>query len=379
MLNRYPNAREVVWCQEEPQNQGAWYQIRHRLQELCWAAAPVLYAGRAPAAAPATGIAKIHEIEQHALVGAALHSTATEESARETTRLTRAAGRGGRGRGAAAEPPPSRLRCESVMSTEIRVPQLPESVADATLVAWHKQPGEADPSRRESRRSGDRQGRARGAGAGQRRGARAQGQSGTVVTSGQLLAVIEEGAAADAAPQAARRQHAAAASAPRAAAPTAPRAGSAMPRSSVPPCAGWWRRTASTPAPSRPPAATGASPSRTSSVSWARSLRKPHRSMPAAPAGPAAAPAPSPPAPAGARAEQRVPMTRLRAAHRAAPGGGAVDPGAAHDLQRGRSHRSAGAARALQGALREGAGREARLHVVLRQGDRSRRSSVSRW
>ena len=33
------------------------------------------------------------------------------------------------------------------MSTEIRVPQLPESVADATLVTWHKQPG--DPIRRD--------------------------------------------------------------------------------------------------------------------------------------------------------------------------------------------------------------------------------------
>ena len=30
---KYANAREIVWCQEEPQNQGAWYQIRHRLQE----------------------------------------------------------------------------------------------------------------------------------------------------------------------------------------------------------------------------------------------------------------------------------------------------------------------------------------------------------
>jgi 2-oxoglutarate dehydrogenase E1 component len=90
MLNRYPNAREVVWCQEEPQNQGAWYQIRHRLQELVMGRRPVLYAGRGPAAAPATGIAKIHEIEQQTVVAAALHSTATEESARETTRLTAA-------------------------------------------------------------------------------------------------------------------------------------------------------------------------------------------------------------------------------------------------------------------------------------------------
>ncbi len=54
----------------------------------------VLYAGRPPAAAPATGIAKIHEAEQQALIHAALHSTTTEDSARETTRLTVAAGSG---------------------------------------------------------------------------------------------------------------------------------------------------------------------------------------------------------------------------------------------------------------------------------------------
>ncbi len=69
VLTRYPNAREVVWCQEEPQNQGAWYQIRHRLQEAArWDAGQVLYAGRAPAAAPATGISKIHEAEQQRLI-----------------------------------------------------------------------------------------------------------------------------------------------------------------------------------------------------------------------------------------------------------------------------------------------------------------------
>jgi 2-oxoglutarate dehydrogenase E1 component len=88
VVARYPNAREVVWCQEEPQNQGAWYQIRHRLQEPLGQRRIVLYAGRAPAAAPATGIGKIHEAEQQSLIAAALHATATEDSARETTRLT---------------------------------------------------------------------------------------------------------------------------------------------------------------------------------------------------------------------------------------------------------------------------------------------------
>jgi 2-oxoglutarate dehydrogenase E1 component len=88
ILSRYSNAREIVWCQEEPQNQGAWYQIRHRLQEPLGARRLVLYAGRAPAAAPATGIAKIHEAEQAALIDAALRATTTEDSARETTRLT---------------------------------------------------------------------------------------------------------------------------------------------------------------------------------------------------------------------------------------------------------------------------------------------------
>ena len=93
VLDRYPNLREVVWCQEEPQNQGAWYQIRHRLEEPLDKGAEVLYAGRAPAAAPATGIGKSHEREQQTLVDAALHATTTENSARKTPRLTHARGR----------------------------------------------------------------------------------------------------------------------------------------------------------------------------------------------------------------------------------------------------------------------------------------------
>src|SRR5688572_22100437 len=86
-LAKYPNAREVVWCQEEPQNQGAWYQIRHRLQTLV-GKRELLYGGRGPAAAPATGITKIHETEQRGLIEAALSATNKEEGARETKRLT---------------------------------------------------------------------------------------------------------------------------------------------------------------------------------------------------------------------------------------------------------------------------------------------------
>jgi 2-oxoglutarate dehydrogenase E1 component len=90
VLRRYANAREVVWCQEEPQNQGAWYQIRHRLQGPLGGRRDVLYAGRPPAAAPATGITKIHESEQQALVDTALRAAATEGAERETPRLSSA-------------------------------------------------------------------------------------------------------------------------------------------------------------------------------------------------------------------------------------------------------------------------------------------------
>ncbi|HMN46257.1 MAG TPA: 2-oxoglutarate dehydrogenase E1 component [Povalibacter sp.] len=93
ILRKYSAAREIVWCQEEPQNQGAWYQIRHRLQEPLSADHQLLYAGRAPAAAPATGIFKMHVEQQQGLVDAALRSTSTEESLRQTTRLKAAANR----------------------------------------------------------------------------------------------------------------------------------------------------------------------------------------------------------------------------------------------------------------------------------------------
>jgi 2-oxoglutarate dehydrogenase E1 component len=86
-LRQFPQAREVVWCQEEPQNQGAWYQIRHRLQEPLEQNQELLYSGRAPAAAPATGIMQLHTAEQHGLVSAALTARTHEDSARALSRL----------------------------------------------------------------------------------------------------------------------------------------------------------------------------------------------------------------------------------------------------------------------------------------------------
>jgi 2-oxoglutarate dehydrogenase E1 component len=91
-LARYPKAQEIIWCQEEPQNQGAWYQIRHRLQDLAGERLPVYYAGRASAAAPATGLAKLHDAEQQRLVSTALSASAQEHTQRNLPRLTLAQG-----------------------------------------------------------------------------------------------------------------------------------------------------------------------------------------------------------------------------------------------------------------------------------------------
>ena len=72
ILKEYEHVDDIVWCQEEPQNQGAWYQIRHRLQEPLQDRQELYYAGRPSAAAPAGGIFKIHLQQQQELVEAAL-------------------------------------------------------------------------------------------------------------------------------------------------------------------------------------------------------------------------------------------------------------------------------------------------------------------
>ncbi len=82
----YPKATEIVWCQEEPQNQGAWYQIRHRLSEPLTDRHQLFYAGRPGAAAPASGIHALHVRQQEALVAAALAADASGRGVKPVAR-----------------------------------------------------------------------------------------------------------------------------------------------------------------------------------------------------------------------------------------------------------------------------------------------------
>jgi 2-oxoglutarate dehydrogenase E1 component len=67
-MKRYPNATEVVWCQEEPQNQGAWYQTAHYFRENMREDQKLYYAGRPASASPAGGYMARHIERQKALV-----------------------------------------------------------------------------------------------------------------------------------------------------------------------------------------------------------------------------------------------------------------------------------------------------------------------
>ena len=72
-LAKYPQLQEVVWCQEEPKNQGAWYQSRHHFVDNIDPQIKLSYAGRVASAAPAVGNYKTHISEQKAVVQSALY------------------------------------------------------------------------------------------------------------------------------------------------------------------------------------------------------------------------------------------------------------------------------------------------------------------
>ena len=79
LLDGYVNAREIVWCQEDPRNQGAWYQIQHHLRALKRGDQSLGYAGRPPSASPACGYAHLHQAQQQSLVDTALSDRAVDD------------------------------------------------------------------------------------------------------------------------------------------------------------------------------------------------------------------------------------------------------------------------------------------------------------
>jgi len=72
MLKSYPNASELIWAQEEPQNMGGWMFVQPRLMNLLEGCERPVYVGRTASAAPAIGSYLIHELEQRKLVQDAL-------------------------------------------------------------------------------------------------------------------------------------------------------------------------------------------------------------------------------------------------------------------------------------------------------------------
>ncbi|MGP8033341.1 MAG: 2-oxoglutarate dehydrogenase complex dihydrolipoyllysine-residue succinyltransferase [Steroidobacteraceae bacterium] len=229
------------------------------------------------------------------------------------------------------------------MSTEIRVPQLPESIADATLVAWHKQPGDA--IRRDENLADLETDKVvlevPAPADGVVREIRVK--SGTVVTSGQVLAVIDEGDATRtmpvkispalaAAAQAAAQAAAAAgkpAPPPAAEGDGAREAGKLSPSvrrlveenrldpAAIPASGRDGRLTKSDVVgfldkkPSPAPAAAAPAPAPATATPAPASPSTPAAAPARAPA--ARSPAPAPAQPSSGRSEQRVPMTRLRA------------------------------------------------------------------
>jgi len=72
LVHSYPNLRELVWVQEEPQNMGAFRAIRHRLEDAKPEGVPLLYVGRPWRASPSEGYPTAHLREQDRIVRAAL-------------------------------------------------------------------------------------------------------------------------------------------------------------------------------------------------------------------------------------------------------------------------------------------------------------------
>jgi 2-oxoglutarate dehydrogenase E1 component len=72
LLRSYSDTEDIIWCQEEPRNQGAWYQIRHHIENCLSNGQQLSHTGRGPSAASAVGYYKLFLKQQRKLVLSAL-------------------------------------------------------------------------------------------------------------------------------------------------------------------------------------------------------------------------------------------------------------------------------------------------------------------
>ncbi|MFK7691735.1 2-oxoglutarate dehydrogenase E1 component [Paenibacillus sp. HJGM_3] len=82
IINRFPNLKEILWVQEEPQNMGAWNFVEPRIKARAHEGSIVRYVGRQKRSSPASGFQTVHNIEQKRIISEALNRSAEEPNAK---------------------------------------------------------------------------------------------------------------------------------------------------------------------------------------------------------------------------------------------------------------------------------------------------------
>ena len=170
-LRRFPKA-EIVWCQEEPKNQGAWTFVAPRIEETIvelggnWTPR---YIGRPEYASTAAGLMSQHN--------------------GRTARIPRRSVDTIKGRR-------RRASTRGLHEHRIKVPAMGESVTEATVARWFKKVGDSVARDEPLRRAGNRQGDGRSALARRRHDRIIAVQAGATVQVGTVLGAIAEGAGA---------------------------------------------------------------------------------------------------------------------------------------------------------------------------------------
>ena len=123
VLARYPRLAEVVWLQEEPRNAGAWVFVSSRIREILPPGISLTYVGRPKTASPSEGSSRRHAVEQNRILTAVFSPLPPAPA-------------GARPSGVQSK------RSTLSMPAEIRVPQMGESVTEATILRWLKAVGD---------------------------------------------------------------------------------------------------------------------------------------------------------------------------------------------------------------------------------------------